>query len=198
MTNLINKEHLDNAFTYDEYRQMGKDLLANGKTTGPKQDADYIEYSKLNDRRMDRLDKTVVIGDELVGALKKISKRQHWLVLTELWCGDAAQNVPVLAKMAKLNTKINLCLLLRDENPEIMDAYLTGGGRSIPKLIVLDGQLQEIFTWGPRPEKAQHLMEDWKKNGGTNYATLAEDMQKWYVQDKTESVQSEFLSLLTR
>ena len=66
----------------------------------------------------------------------------------EGWCGDGSQILPYLAKMAHESNNIQLKILLRDENPEIMDQYLTNGSKSIPKLISVDSEDEEIFTFG--------------------------------------------------
>jgi hypothetical protein len=89
-------------------------------------------------------------------------------------------------------------LILRDENLEIMDAYLTNGGRSIPKLIAFNSETQEeLFTWGPRPQNAQELFMDFKTNpNGRTYADFSIEMQKWYAKDRTKSLQDEFVELL--
>jgi hypothetical protein len=194
---VIDKNHIRNGFSYEEYRQLSKDLSAQGKTSGPVQSEELVYYSKLNSQRMDRLDKQVRISGELSKAVKAIRKKQYWVVLTETWCGDAAQNLPVIAKMAGLNSKIDLRILLRDENPEVMDAYLTRGGRSIPKLISLDEQLLEIFSWGPRPEAAEEKIAALKKNGVTDKLALVTEIQKWYHTDAQNSIQQEFFALLT-
>ena len=166
------------------------------RTTGPKQSEELNEYTKLNLHRMQRLNKTVVLSERLKIAVKQIQAPQRWYVLTEAWCGDAAQNIPILAAMAKLNPLIDLQLLLRDENPDLMDMYLTKGGRSIPKLIAVDSEYNEIFTWGPRPEGAQHLLKIYKENPVKPYKEFSEDIQRWYVKDKTQSIQKELLTLL--
>ncbi len=128
----------------------------------------------------------------------QIPAPQTWYVLTEAWCGDAAQNLPVIAKVAGLNPHITLTLLLRDEHPEIMNAYLTHGGKSIPKLIALDDDGNELFTWGPRPQVLQEIVWDYKKNPTVPYTEFLEHAQRWYNTDKTESVQGEMVVLLQR
>ena len=166
------------------------------RTTGPKQSEELNDYTKLNLHRMQRLNKTVVLSESLKIAVGQIQFPQTWYVLTEAWCGDAAQNIPVLAAIAKLNPLVDLQLVLRDENPDLMDLYLTNGGKSIPKLIAVDGAFNEIFAWGPRPAGAQHMMEEYRKNPVKSFKEFAEDIHKWYAADKTLSVQKEFLDIL--
>ena len=194
----ITRAHIKNGFTYEEYRQMGKDLPSQGKTTGQNQSESYLHYSKLNDQRMQRMDKTVEINPQLQSIIKKLKRQMIWVILTELWCGDAAQNVPVLAKMEEVKRgKIRLVLLLRDENPEIMEAYLTNGGKSIPKLIALDAETNEVlFTWGPRPKEAQQIMDDYKAAGEPADVDYKKDIQVWYIQNHSKALQQEFEELL--
>ena len=195
----ITSVHIENAMTYQAYDQLIAGLLAENKTTGTNHSEKMIEYTKMNEQRRKRLDKTTNILPELEKLLKSVDEKWYWLILTEAWCGDAAQNIPVISKMASLNPKIELKLLLRDENPEVMEAYLTNGGKSIPKLVCLKaGNLEEIGTWGPRPKPAQQMVEAYKANPTSSYADFVKEVQLWYAKDKTQTIQKEFLSLLNQ
>ena len=189
---------LQNSMTYQAYFKLTEDLLAEGKTTGPNQSEDYIHYTNLNFHRMKRLDKTVTINTELAAQIQSITVHQTWLVISEAWCGDAAQNVPILQKMADLSENVELKIILRDENLELMDLYLTNGGRSIPKLIALENStLNELFTWGPRPSTIQNVMNELKAANVTEISEIVEKIQIAYNADKSQSIQIEFLKLLT-
>jgi len=144
------KEGLQKAISYSSYRKCISDLIASGKSSGPIQSEDLLNYSKLNDRRMTRLDKTIQLSHETLLALKKNDKPITWLVLTEGWCGDAAQALPVINKIANESDLITLKIIFRDEHEELMGHFLTNGGRSIPKLLVLNSENEVINTWGPR------------------------------------------------
>ena len=183
-------------YSYSDYMLLMELVVMEQRTTGPKQSEELNDYTKLNLHRMQRLNKTVVLSESLKIAVSQIQFPQTWYVMTEAWCGDAAQNIPVLAAVAKLNPLVDLQLLLRDENPDLMDLYLTNGGKSIPKLIAVDGAFNEIFNWGPRPAGAQHMMEEYKKNPVKSYKEFGEDIHKWYAADKTLSVQKELLDIL--
>lgn len=192
----IIEESLDKAISYSEYRTLVADLLSENKSTGFTQSEALFKYSFLNDRRMKRLDKTSKLTEETVGKLKEVKEPQRWLVLTEGWCGDAAQNLPVINKLAEENPNIDLKLVLRDENLELMDNFLTNGGRSIPKLIALNEKNDVLFTWGPRPSVATKMIADYKEANGTVDAKVKEDLQVWYNKNKGENVQEDILSLL--
>lgn len=199
-------EKLSNRYTYTEFRQLADQLLAKGQTTGQDHSDAMIHYTELNVTRMKRLDKRSRLTEETLAALQKIERPLIWLTITEAWCGDAAQIIPVLEQMAENQPHIDHVLILRDEHLDIMDAFLTNGARAIPVTIVIDKESNEVLGhWGPRPEVLQHQVMDAKA------ATLAAptpedrkmiaeqakvDAQKWYARDKTLSTQKEVLGLL--
>ncbi|MET7255200.1 thioredoxin family protein [Dyadobacter fermentans] len=184
------------AYTYSEYMNLMEAVVLENRTTGPKQSEALAHYTKLNLARMQRLNKTASIHESLREAVDQIDIPQTWYILTEAWCGDAAQNIPTIVAASLSNPLITVRFLLRDENPELMDAYLTNGGRSIPKLIAVDEDFNEIFTWGPRPAGAQELLREYKANPVKSYSEFSEDIQRWYIADKTQSLQNELQELL--
>lgn len=194
---LLNRTLL-NTMTYQAYFKLTEELLGEGKTTGPNQTEDYVHYTNLNFHRMKRLYKTVTINSELATQIQSITLPQTWLVIAEAWCGDVAQNLPILQKMADLSENVELKITLRDENLHLMDLYLTNGGRSIPKLIALDNSTQnELFTWGPRPSTIQKVMNELKAENVSQISEIVEKIQIAYNADKSQSIQIEFLQLLT-
>ncbi|MBL7127828.1 MAG: thioredoxin family protein [Ignavibacteria bacterium] len=197
MNNIITKEIIDGGYTYPQYRKLINDLLKEGKTTSNNHSESLIEYTKVNVQRMNRLDKTTDINEDLKREIADLEKKMIWVILAEAWCGDVAQNLPVIAKIADLSQNIDLKLILRDENLEVMDEYLTNGGRSIPKLICLDsGTLEELGTWGPRPEEVQERFLKDKADPNVSPEERSKNNQLWYIQDKTQSIQKEFLRLI--
>ncbi len=192
---MFTKEFIEKAYIYQEYRNFTDKLLAEGKTTGLEQTPELTEYTRLNVQRMNRWDKTAVINPTLSEKLTQYSKKEFWLVLTESWCGDAAQNIPFLVKMAEYSPNITLKFLLRDENPSIMEAFLTNRSKSIPKLIRLDENLNVIGTWGPRPQTLQAQFIEFK-NQNMVKEQMIEIVHKWYFDNKGIDLQAEFLTLL--
>jgi hypothetical protein len=191
------KEYIEKSMTFAEYIKLIDDLLLDGKTTGPKQSDAMFNYGRLNRQRMHRLEKTVELNESLREKVQNNKRKMIWLVITEGWCGDAAQNVPVIEKIAGASgDSIETRYVLRDENLELMDAYLTGNARSIPKLIALDaGTLAEIGTWGPRPAAAMDLFIELRKRG-LEKPLIMENLQRWYLADKNQAIQTEFEKLL--
>lgn len=188
---------IEKSHSYIEYRTLLKSLLSQGKSSGSEQSEALLHYSELNDTRMNRLDKTISIPTENVEKLKQLENEQIWLVISEGWCGDAAQILPVINKMAEQNTKINLRIVFRDENDELMQLFLTNGTRSIPKLIVLDKDTLEFITdFGPRPNGAKKLILDYKAQHGIVDETAKTELQLWYLHDKGLSTQNEILEAI--
>ncbi|MGB3463666.1 MAG: thioredoxin family protein [Cyclobacteriaceae bacterium] len=197
-TVMISKEKLGKALTYPDYRALMDHLVENKGSTGPNQGEDMIYYTSLNHQRMKRLDKKIEITATLEEAIRKIDRPQTWVVLTESWCGDAAQNVPVIDKLATLNSHVELKLFLRDDNLDIMDNYLTNGGRSIPKLIIFDKiTMEELATWGPRPAALQEIYDAWRNDPDkVPYKEFNVTLQKWYAKDKSFAMQEELTALI--
>lgn len=195
MKNII-ENSLQKGITYDEYRKLVSDLLVEGKSTGPEQSESLLNYSMLNDRRMKRLDKTIRLTEETLASVKDVTSPVTWLVLTEGWCGDAAQTLPIINKIANESDRIDLKIVLRDENEELMNRFLTNGGKSIPKLIALDKNNDVIDSWGPRPSVPTKMVEDYKREHGQLDADFKKDLQVWYNKDKGINTQEDMLRLL--
>ena len=190
------KEYLLKSMSYGGYIALIDGLLAEGKTTGPNQSEAMFNYGKLNRQRMQRIGKTAVLGEAVKAKANGNERPMIWLVITEGWCGDAAQNIPVIEKIANESPLIETRYILRDENPELMDAYLTNGARSIPKLIALDGEtLAELGTWGPRPKAAMDYFYE-MRDAGLEKPVMMENLQRWYIEDKNRSIQAEFEALI--
>lgn len=179
-----------------DYLSFVDQLVAEKKTSGPNQSESMIHYTELALKRMKRWLKTGEILPEMKEAILAIDQPQHWVILTEAWCGDAAHSFMFIEKMADLNDKITLEWKLRDENLDLMDLYLTNGGRAIPKLIAYDENGKELFNWGPRPKDIQDKY--WEmKNAGVPYKEASIELQKMYNEDKGVSMQKEILKLLS-
>lgn len=195
----IIKNSLVKSYSYTDYRKLVSDLLKDGKSTGNEQSEALTKYSELNEVRMNRLDKTMQITDNVKASLDNLQSNYLGLVLSEGWCGDAAQLVPIMNKMAELSEKIDLRIVLRDENEELMNLFLTNGGKAIPKLLILDAETLTVLSdWGPRPEGAKELIMDYKAQHGVVDETAKTELQKWYLHDKGISTQNEIMMLVEK
>lgn len=188
---IFNEQGMD----YQTYRALVDQLLLEGKSTS---EASYdLHYTKMNVQRMNRVDKTVSLTDDLISTINQLKDNYKFLVITEGWCGDAAQIIPVFNKIATVSLgRIDLKFVLRDKNLPLIDAHLTNGGRAIPVLIVLNESADQVLaTWAPRPQVLQDLLKKWKKET-TEMPILAEKLHGWYAKDKTQSTQEELNDLL--
>ena len=186
-------------YSYEEFVKLTEDLLAENKTTGTNHSEAYLDYTRLNLQRMNRVYKTTKINEDLKEKMTSIQGRYQFLVLVEAWCGDVPQNFPVLAKIAELSDNIELRGILRDENLDIMDSYLAYGGRGIPKLIIFEQDSKTVVgEWGPRPFPAQKMVLDYKAIEGDKpaYSEFVKTVQMWYAKDRTQTLQREILELL--
>ena len=183
--------------SYQEYRIFIAKLAQDGQTSGENPSTDYVNYTKLNESRMHRLDKTLQVVVDVKLILENLSKESIWIVLAESWCGDAAQILPVINKMAEVSDKINLRIVLRDENEELMHLFLTDGTKSIPKLIIIDKVSGAVVgDFGPRPKPAKQLILDYKATHGVVDEAAKIELQKWYLADKGVAIQQEIVALL--
>ena len=185
------------SYNYEEYKKIVT-KYAEEYTTSGEQLKERIAATLINAQRMKRIDKQCIINYNLHTLTNQLYKKQTWLVISETWCGDSAQCIPVMAKIAELNTNIKLEIIFRDEHLDIIDSFLTNGCRSIPKLICIDEESESVnFIWGPRPKAIKDKVLELKKdNVAIEHEELVKNIHLWYAQDKTKSIQSEFIELL--
>jgi hypothetical protein len=183
------------AMTYEEYRKLVSDLAATKSNSGPDKTDALAEYTQLNDKRMNRWDKTLKIPVEIQEKISKIDRKLTFLVLTESWCGDASPSLPVMNKIAELNPNITFKIVFRDENLDLMNLFLTNGGMSIPKLIIHE-EGEVLANWGPRPSNATKMVEDYKAANGKLSAEFKQELQVWYNKDKGQNILNDIVSLL--
>ncbi|WP_448518722.1 thioredoxin family protein [Rhodoflexus sp.] len=184
------RHYFEIGVSYAEYLQQAEKEAQIEPKTG------YLPYVPLNLQRMKRIGKQLKISEALQNTIANLSKKIYWLIISENWCGDAAQSLPVFHAIAALSGgKINLRIVYRDQHPELMDAHLTNGSRSIPVLIQLDEDFRVTGTWGPRPAEAQQKVMAWRK-ANIPFQEYAENLHKWYTDDKQQAIQTEIAALI--
>ena len=121
---------------------------------------EYIDLMKVNKEGMVSIYDRFELENEVKYKLEDVqSKKLHAIVLTEDWCGDAKLNIPVLLRLAEA-TNMEVRFVLRDQNLELMDQYLTNGtSRAIPIFIFIDQEGKEVGVWGPRAPEIQAIVE---------------------------------------
>lgn len=193
----IIKASLERSMSYDAYRELVNRLAEEHRTTGSEQSKDHANFTKLNERRMKRWDKTIKISDVSQKRINKFKQDITWLVIAESWCGDAAHVLPVLNKIAEINPHITYRVVLRDDNPELMDGFLTKGARSIPMLIIIDNNTGDVLnTYGPRPSEAMTYVQRFIAKNGKLTPEFKEDLQHWYNSDKGQNIVNDITEIL--
>ncbi|HEY4652333.1 MAG TPA: thioredoxin family protein [Pontibacter sp.] len=192
------EQHLVNPMSYQQFRILTEALAAVNRTTGMEQSEERIAFTALNLQRMKRVEKQFVLAPELRELLEAHTLNWNWLVLVESWCGDGAQLLPAIAAVAESTPGIHLTVLLRDENPELMDACLTNGSRAIPKLICEEAETgKRLFTWGPRPVAIQEKVQQFKaENPDAGHAELVQQVQLWYAKDRSQALQQDLVQVI--
>jgi len=168
------------------YTSKFKEILDGSYTESPYDKADFVEYVKLNNSRLNRWNKKLEIPEDVASIIAKIDTPQTWILIIEHWCGDAANMAPVINKIAESNENITLDIQLRDSEPFLIEQYLTNGGKSVPKLIVRDENGKDIFTWGPRPSQCQAMVMK-NKDSEMTAQEKKHAIQLWYNIDKGQS-----------
>ncbi|MFA5296898.1 MAG: thioredoxin family protein [Lutibacter sp.] len=196
MDNSLIKNSLNKTISYSAYRSLIKKLISEGKSTGIEQSDERLNFSMLNDTRMDRLDKTLKISEKTQNSLDHLNESFTFLVIAEGWCGDAAQILPIINKIAEASDKIDFKIVLRDENEDLMNQFLTNGSKSIPKVIIINQENNMVDSWGPRPSIASKMVVDYKTKNGSLDENFKKELQMWYNKDKGNNTQDELIGLL--
>lgn len=196
MTHKIIETGISEGISYGEYIELVNRLVIEGSTTGAEATKQRIDLTKLNASRMRRLDKTLVIPRQAVQIFERMQEKQTWLVLSESWCADAAQTIPVLNKIAQEMPAIDLKILFRDDNLGLMDHFLTKGTRSIPKLVIIDNEGTVLHTWGPRSKVATSLVDAYRSQNSVIDDDFKKSLQIWYNKDKGEAIIKDVVKLI--
>ena len=155
---------------------------------------DYLTTVRKNEGLWRGVYERVRLPGAVVAEARALPGTWHLLALSEDWCGDAVNILPVVARLAEALPKVDLRVLSRDDNPDIMDAHLTGGSRSIPVVILYDDDFRERGWWGPRPAELQRwvMEEGMRMEPGPRYA----ETRRFYARDRGRAILSEVLELI--
>ncbi len=196
---MLTKKTIEKGIHYAAYRTLITSLLSKNQTTGSVQSPELVAFTQLNEQRMNRNEKQFQLNDHLSNIFNTLTTNEIWIVFVEAWCGDCAQNIPILQKIAEhSNQKITIRYLIKSENMNTFRNYLSNGSEAIPKLIRFDAStLKELGTWGARPFPAQQIAEHWKKNKATiPKEEFEKELHLWYAKDRGQTLQNEIIHLL--
>ncbi|MBO0959301.1 thioredoxin family protein [Neobacillus sp. MM2021_6] len=150
--------------------------------------SEYIGLMKQNKEEMLQIYEGFSLSDADKKKLEDVrAQNLRAIVLTEDWCGDALLNNPILMRVAEA-AGIELHFVLRDQNLELMDQYLTNGtSRAIPIFIFINEEGGEVAVWGPRAAEMQALVME-RRAGLPNKdaADFQEKQMEVYKQLKVE------------
>lgn len=186
------------AYSHASYVEAMEAWAESGTHSGPEDSEAMAGYTALNAVRMRRVAKTYSMGSEMQAWLASGRCRgQHWVVITESWCGDAVQTGPILAHMAAV-AGVPFEWVLRDADHDIMSDFLTRGGRSIPIWIVADQRGQVLSTWGPRPKTVQEMVMAHRAlpEPKPPYSEFVSEVQLWYSRNRGREFEAEALEML--
>jgi hypothetical protein len=194
---ILTSEQLATGLTYAAYRQHIAEVMA---TPHPdEQLAKMLPHYQTAVDRMDNVAPTVALLPELEAALGRLSSQYIWAIITEGWCGDASHTVPIIEAVAEASGgHLATRYFLRDSHPDLIDRYLTNGGRAIPIAVVLHADtLTEAGVWGPRPAPLQAIHQDFKARA-VPFKEVITTTNNWYDQDASRTTQQEMLALVQR
>jgi thioredoxin-like negative regulator of GroEL len=192
------KAYVDKALPYNSYMDAFEKAVEVNSVLPEAEQIPKFQYYSLNLQRARRIYKTYKLTDDIVAALKALEKPVHWLIITEPWCGDSSQILSVLQRIAEESAgKLQLHLLYRDQNPELIDSFLTNGNRAIPKLLQLNSNFELTGEWGARPAPAQALVSKLKAEGMAHDDFIVH-LHKWYAEDKAKTLSRELAMLLKK
>ena len=134
--------------------------------------------------------------DDLVERAAALPGEWKLLALSADWCIDAAPVLPYVSRLAEAVPTLDFRLLDRDEHLELMDEHLTNGrSRSIPVVLLLDGDGHERAWWGPRPADLQA----WVTSDEAQALAKEERYKRarqWFARDKGRTTLNEVVTMM--
>jgi hypothetical protein len=168
-------------------------IVTPGRYSAAPDFATYLTTVTANAALWPAVYRTASVAEETVVRARELPGTWKLLALTEDWCGDAVNALPILARLVERVPTFELRLLGRDANPDLMDSHLTGTSRSIPIVMVFDESMAEVGWWGPRP----FALQRWFLDGGIRLENgeRYKQIRSWYARDRGRTILDEILSI---
>ncbi len=115
---------------------------------------DYLAQMGDHRARTEEIYHRATLTDDERQFFSQLTQPRYGLMLAENWCGDVHRNAPMLARIAEALPTFEMCVLLRDQNLDLMDCFLNNGYRSIPLMVYFDQDWNVIGHWIERPTRA--------------------------------------------
>lgn len=188
------EQYWNNAISYEKYLSDTETKVNELKDSTSQEDQEFYNYYLLGLTRMLRLNKTYTPQPELLEVLKSNNFSGKILIIAEGWCGDASMIVPVVSHFFEGHNEVKITY--RDQN-DLIDQFLTNGGKSIPIVVILDQNNQVIAHWGPRPEAGSEFLNQYKANPEVyTKEQFHTDLQVYYTRNKGKDIIEEILNLI--
>lgn len=158
--------------------------------------AEYIAGAQKNRELWAAVYRGARVDEAAAARAAALPEPRHLLVISEDWCGDAVNSVPVVARLAELApARLHLRVLARDAHPALMDAHLVNGARSIPIVLALDAAFALLGAWGPRPRELQAWVLG-PAGQALDKEARYKEVRRWYARDRGRAIIDEVLELL--
>lgn len=189
------KKYWEKGISFEEYFKKTEEVIQKDEAELTTEEKEKLEYYKLGVQRMSRMKKVYKPNEEQLQKLVEKNFKGKFLVITEGWCGDAGQTVPAVGLFFEGKNEVRI--VYRDQNPDLIDQFLTNGTRSIPIVVVLDENEEVIAHWGPRPAYGTELLHKYKANP-EEYPKeqFYNDLQVYYAKNRGKDVIDEILALI--
>ena len=121
--------------------------------------ADFLANATVNRDKFEQNYQNPVLTEEDLAFFRKASALPNGprklLAIAEAWCGDVYRELPTAVHIAEA-AGIELRVFLRDENPDIMDEFLSNNGKSraIPVFVFYTADIQYITHFTERSASA--------------------------------------------
>lgn len=155
---------------------------------------EFLAKPKKYKELWDALYKRAVVPEAVLVRSKTLQQPWHLLVLSEEWCGDSINTLPLVARLTEAMPGVDMRIVGRDSNPDLMNAHLTGKSRSIPVIMLLDGDYVERGWWGPRPSPLQEWVI--KEGLALPKDDRYKEVRTWYARDHGITSLTELLDMM--
>lgn len=166
---------------------------------------DFLAQAAVNRDKFERNHKDAPLTDADLAFFKNAASVPNGavnvLAIAEAWCGDVYRELPTIARIAEASG-MTLRIFLRDQNPDIMDEFLSNEGqaRAIPVFVFYTAELNYITHFTER-SKSAHLelaaMADQVKAElglapDASFATLPEASRQAFLKELIPRIQPRF------
>ena len=117
--------------------------------------ADFVAQAAVNRDKFELYYNDPALTADDISFFKKAAAQPNGLAkilaLAEAWCGDVYRELPTVARIAE-TTGMDLRIFPRDQNPDIMDEFLSNEGKSraIPVFVFYSKELRYITQFTER------------------------------------------------